>query len=92
MMVTLSIKELIPSAVKFRPDGNAVSIAILGRMGIMSLSLLPAKACQLCSFHRDPAKAGSTVCKAWLLLGLLVDQPWTSALTKVVWLIVTTSE
>ncbi|EQC29618.1 hypothetical protein, variant [Saprolegnia diclina VS20] len=40
MMVTLSIKELIPSAVKFCPDGNAVSIAILGGMGIMSLSLI----------------------------------------------------
>ncbi|OQS03637.1 Zinc (Zn2)-Iron (Fe2) Permease (ZIP) Family [Thraustotheca clavata] len=40
MMVTLSIKELIPSAVKFCPEGNAVSIAILGGMGIMSLSLI----------------------------------------------------
>ncbi|KDO16106.1 hypothetical protein SPRG_18359 [Saprolegnia parasitica CBS 223.65] len=40
MMVTLSIKELIPSAVKFCPDGHAVSIAILGGMGLMSLSLI----------------------------------------------------
>ncbi|KDO33280.1 hypothetical protein SPRG_02090 [Saprolegnia parasitica CBS 223.65] len=40
MMVTLSIKELIPSAVKFYPDGHAVSIAILGGMGLMSLSLI----------------------------------------------------
>ncbi|EQC34249.1 hypothetical protein SDRG_08451 [Saprolegnia diclina VS20] len=40
MMVTLSIKELIPSAVKFYPDGHAVSVAILGGMGLMSLSLI----------------------------------------------------
>ncbi|EQC24847.1 hypothetical protein SDRG_17262 [Saprolegnia diclina VS20] len=40
MMVTLSIKELIPSAVKFCPDGHAVSLAILGGMALMSLSLI----------------------------------------------------
>jgi zinc transporter, ZIP family len=40
MMVTLSIKELIPSAVKFCPEGHAVSVAILGGMGLMSLSLI----------------------------------------------------
>ena len=40
MMVTLSIKELIPAAVKFCPDGHAVSLAILGGMAIMSSSLI----------------------------------------------------
>ncbi|OQR93975.1 Zinc (Zn2)-Iron (Fe2) Permease (ZIP) Family [Achlya hypogyna] len=40
MMVTLSIKELIPSAVKFCPEGHAVSVAILGGMAVMSFSLI----------------------------------------------------
>jgi ZIP family zinc transporter len=40
MMVTISIKELIPTAVKYYPQGHAVTVAIFGGMLIMATSLI----------------------------------------------------
>ncbi|RHY65235.1 hypothetical protein DYB34_009538 [Aphanomyces astaci] len=40
MMVTISIKELIPTAIKYWPQGSAVTVAIFGGMLIMATSLI----------------------------------------------------
>ncbi|ETV84998.1 hypothetical protein H257_02891 [Aphanomyces astaci] len=40
MMVTISIKELIPTAVKYWPQGSVVTVAIFGGMLIMATSLI----------------------------------------------------
>ncbi|RHY27448.1 hypothetical protein DYB32_006769, partial [Aphanomyces invadans] len=40
MMVTISIKELIPTSVKYWPQGNAVTVAIMGGMLVMATSLV----------------------------------------------------
>ena len=40
MMITISFKELIPSAIKYHSDGNSVIFSILCGMGIMALSLI----------------------------------------------------
>jgi len=40
MMITISFKELIPTALKYHPEGNTVTYAILAGMAIMALSLI----------------------------------------------------
>ena len=40
MMVTISFKELIPTAYRYCPIGNRVTLSILGGMGIMASSLI----------------------------------------------------
>lgn len=40
MMVTISFKELIPTAYRYCPTGNRVALSILGGMGIMASSLI----------------------------------------------------
>ncbi|RHY75415.1 hypothetical protein DYB34_014048, partial [Aphanomyces astaci] len=40
MMVTISIKELIPTAIKYWPQGSIVTVAIFGGMLIMATSLI----------------------------------------------------
>jgi zinc transporter, ZIP family len=40
MMVTISFKELIPSAYRYCPTGNRVALSIFGGMGIMASSLI----------------------------------------------------
>ncbi|RHY96691.1 hypothetical protein DYB35_013583, partial [Aphanomyces astaci] len=40
MMVTISIKELIPTAIKYWSQGSIVTVAIFGGMLIMATSLI----------------------------------------------------
>ncbi|RHY67339.1 hypothetical protein DYB38_013957, partial [Aphanomyces astaci] len=40
MMVTISIKELIPTAIKYWSQGSVVTVAIFGGMLIMATSLI----------------------------------------------------
>ena len=40
MMVTISFKELLPTAYRYCPTGNRVTLSIFGGMGIMALSLI----------------------------------------------------
>ena len=40
MMVTISFKELIPTAYRYSPTGNRVTLSIFAGMGIMALSLV----------------------------------------------------